>query len=280
MTTPEHASPPPTVLIAAFDGWNDAGSAATAAVDLMAEEWGAQTVDTFDPEDYHDFQVNRPITIVDDDGMRRLDWPDTTVSLALTPQGRRVVFVQGVEPSLRWRSYCEEIIDAARSHGVGMLISVGALLADTPHTRPIPVHRTSDDPRVQSELGIGSSDYEGPSGIVGVLSHLALEQGIPSVSVWAAVPHYVAQPPSPKATLSLLGAIEETLGEPVPTGELLEDSRAWQRGVDELADQDPEISEYVRQLEEAKDTSELPEASGEAIAREFERYLRRRDDGA
>lgn len=278
MSNSERTSALPTVLIAAFDGWNDAGSAATAAVDLLAQAWGAHRVDTFDPEDYHDFQVNRPITMVDDEGIRHLEWPDTTVSVALSPAGRRVIFVQGVEPSLRWRSYCEEIIHAAHQHGAEFIVCVGALLADTPHTRPIPVHRTSDDPRLQADLEVEPSDYEGPSGIVGVLAHLALEQGIPSVSVWAAVPHYVAQPPSPKATLALLGGLEETLHETLPSGELLEEARAWQRGVDELADQDPEVSDYVRQLEEAKDTSELPEASGEAIAREFERYLRRRDD--
>lgn len=278
MSTSEHTTSPPTVLIAAFDGWNDAGSAATAAVDLLASDWNAQTVDTFDPEDYHDFQVNRPVSMIDDDGARYLEWPDTTVSIALTPRGRRVIFVQGVEPSLRWKSYCEEIIHAAHTYDAEMLIAVGALLADTPHTRPIPVHRTSDDPRIQQELGVMRSDYEGPSGIVGVLAHVALERGIPSLSVWAAVPHYVAQPPSPKATLALLGALEDTLGEPLPTDDLMEDSRAWQRGVDELAEQDPEISEYVRQLEEAKDTADLPEASGEAIAQEFERYLRRRDE--
>lgn len=279
MSNSERAGDLPTVLIAAFDGWNDAGSAATAAVELLAEEWDAYTVDTFDPEDYHDFQVNRPISMIDEEGVRHLEWPDTTVSVARSPQGRRVVFVQGVEPSLRWRTYCDEIIRAARGHDAKLIICVGALLADTPHTRPIPVHRTSNAAHIQADFGVSSSDYEGPSGIVGVLAHLAIEQGLPSISVWAAVPHYVAQPPSPKATLALLGAIEETLGEPLPTGDLLEESRAWQRGVDELAEQDPEISEYVRQLEEAKDTSELPEATGEAIAREFERYLRRRDDG-
>lgn len=278
MSNSEHVQSLPAVLIAAFDGWNDAGSAATAAVDLLAQAWDAQVVDTFDPEDYHDFQVNRPITMTDDEGIRHLEWPDTTVSIARAPSGRRVVFVQGVEPSLRWRSYCEEIIQAANTHGVDTLVAVGALLADTPHSRPIPVHRTSDDPRMQHALEIDRSDYEGPSGIVGVLASMALSAGISSVSVWAAVPHYVAQAPSPKATLALLRAIEDTLEEPVPTADLSEESRAWQRGVDELAEQDPEISEYVRQLEEAKDTSELPEASGEAIAREFERYLRRRGD--
>jgi len=264
-------------MIAAFDGWNDAGSAATAAVDLLARAWDAEVVQKFDPEDYHDFQVNRPITM-NDNGIRRLEWPDTTISLAIAPSGRNVLFVQGVEPSLRWRSYCEEIIETGHVYGVDLLIGVGALLADTPHTRPIPTHRTSEDPRLRAELGLDRSDYEGPTGIVGVLAHLALQQHIPSVSVWAAVPHYVAQPPSPKATLAILGALEETLEEALPTEDLVEESRAWQRGVDELADQDPEISDYVRQLEEAKDTTELPEASGEAIAREFERYLRRRDE--
>lgn len=280
MSTPERDPARPTILVAAFEGWNDAGSSASAAVELLADHWQARTVDTLDPEPYHDFQVNRPISMIDDDGRRRLEWPDTTVSVATTPAGRRVVLVQGVEPSLRWRSYCEEILTAAQRYGVEMIVCVGALLADTPHTRPIPVQRTSDDLRVQADLGIGSSDYEGPSGIVGVLAHLAIERGLSSLSVWAAVPHYVAQPPSPKATLALIGALEETLGESLPTADLFEESRAWQRGVDELADEDPEISEYVRQLEEAKDTSELPEASGEAIAREFERYLRRRDGNA
>lgn len=279
MSNSEHAAPAPTILIAAFDGWNDAGSAATSAVETLSSEWGAQIVDTFDPGNYHDFQVNRPITMIDDDGRRRLEWPDTNVSVATSPAGRRVVFVQGVEPSLRWEAYCEEVIRAARQHNAEILVCVGALLADTPHTRPIPVHRTSEAAHIQERFGVESSDYEGPSGIVGVLAHLAWEQGLPSLSVWAAVPHYVAQSPSPKATLALLGALEETLGEALPTGDLIDESRAWQRGVDELAEQDPEISDYVRQLEEAKDTTELPEATGESIAREFERFLRRRGNG-
>ena len=151
--------------------------------------------------------------------------------------------------------------------------------SDAPHSRPVPVQATSDDTRIQALLGVEASEYEGPSGIVGVLAQLAQERGMHALSIWAAVPHYVAQPPSPKATLALLGLLEDVLGEQIPTGDLAEDARAWQHGVDELAAEDPEISEYVRQLEEAKDTAELPEASGEAIAREFERFLRRRGDG-
>jgi len=265
------------MMIAAFEGWNDAGSAASSAVAALARAWRAREVRALDPEPYHDFQVNRPISGRDAEGRRTLEWPQTTVSIALSPVlGRSVVLAQGTEPSMRWRSYCNELLDAAEELRVGTVVTVGALLADAPHTRPIPVQTSSDDPQVQALLGIEGSDYEGPTGIVGVLGHLAAERGMHTLSVWAAVPHYVAQPPSPKATLALLAGLEEVLGEPVPTGDLAEDADAWQRGVDELAAEDPEIAEYVQQLEEAKDTADLPEASGEAIAREFERYLRRR----
>lgn len=297
MTTPDHAeepstpeptpdrtgngeSLPPTLLLAAFEGWNDAGSSATQALEYIAEAWDAEVVHEVDPQGYHDFQVNRPVVSTDSTGRRTLSWPTTTVSVARTPvTGRRVVLVQGVEPSFRWRSYCEEILDAAADLDVGTVVCVGALLADVPHTRPIPVQASSDDTRVQALLGVEGSDYEGPSGIVGVLAHMAADRGLHPVSVWAAVPHYVAQPPSPKATLALLTKLEELVGEPVPVGELPEDSRAWQDGVDELAGQDPDVAEYVHQLEQVKDTAELPEATGEAIAQEFERYLRRRDTG-
>lgn len=268
------------MMIAAFEGWNDAGSAASSAVAALAETWRAREVRTLDPEPYHDFQVNRPVVGRDEDGNRIIQWPVTTVSVALSPSlGRSVVLVQGTEPSMRWRSYCNELLDAAEELRVGTVVTIGALLADAPHTRPIPVQTSSDDPQVQALLGVEASEYEGPTGIVGVLGHMAAERGLHTLSVWAAVPHYVAQPPSPKATLALLSALEEVLGEAVPTGDLAEDAEAWQRGVDELAAEDPEIAEYVRQLEEAKDTVELPEASGEAIAREFERYLRRRGGG-
>ena len=172
------------------------------------------------------------------------------------------------------------ILDIAERLGVRSVITVGALLADVPHSRPIPVTVTTDDQDLQRELGLDQNTYEGPTGIVGVLQHEALRRGLRGVSVWGAVPHYVAHPPSPKAAMALLVRIEELLGEPVPLGELPQDAEAWQHGVDELAADDPEIAEYVAQLEEAKDTADLPEASGEAIAREFEKYLRRRDGSA
>ena len=180
---------------------------------------------------------------------------------------------------MRWRAFVTEVVGHASELGVTTLVTLGALLADVPHTRPIPVTTTSDDEGLMRRLALESSTYQGPTGIVGVLQEGAARAGIPGLSLWAAVPHYVAQPPSPKATLALLRRVEELLDVTVPLGELPEDARAWEHGVDELAEEDGEIADYVRQLEEAKDTADLPEASGEAIAREFERYLRRRDDG-
>ncbi|PJI85491.1 PAC2 family protein [Luteimicrobium subarcticum] len=269
-----------TVMIAAFEGWNDAGGAATAAVEHLADVWGAEQVAELDPEDYYDFQVNRPQVSADDDGRRILTWPSTTVSVAEVPgSGRRVVLVHGIEPSMRWRAYCRELLAHADRLGVETVVTLGALLADVPHTRPIPLTATSESVGMQAVLDVEQSTYEGPTGIVGVLQHAASEHALQSVSLWAAVPHYVGNPPSPKATLAILTRVEDLLSEPVPLGDLPADAEAWQHGVDELAQEDSEIAEYVHQLEEAKDAEELPEASGEAIAREFERYLRRRDSG-
>ncbi|TFH74463.1 PAC2 family protein [Cellulomonas sp. HD19AZ1] len=280
----EHAAPDlparETVLLAAFEGWNDAGSAATAALEHLYDVWGAEQVDELDPEEYHDFQVNRPVVGPGPDGTREITWPTTAVAVATTPRsGRQVVLVHGIEPSMRWRRYCSELLDIAAGLGVRAIVTVGALLADVPHTRPIPVNATSEDEEVRELLGLEPNTYEGPTGIVGVLQHEAGVRGLQALSLWAAVPHYVAAPPSPKATLAILHRLEGLLGEPVPLGDLPDDAEAWQHGVDELAGDDSEIGEYVRQLEEAKDTAELPEASGEAIAQEFERYLRRRDKG-
>lgn len=280
--SPASRSLPPdeTVVLAAFEGWNDAGSSASDALAHLHAVWDAVQVDELDPEDYHDFQVNRPSVGVDPDGVRRITWPTTTVAVARTPAGRQVVIVHGIEPSMRWRRYCTELLDIAEGLGARTVVTIGALLADVPHTRPIPITITSEDDALRERLDLEQTTYEGPTGIVGVLAHEARSRGVAAASLWAAVPHYVAHPPSPKASLAVLGALETLLGEPVPLGELPEDAVAWQHGVDELAGEDSEIGDYVRQLEEAKDTAELPEASGEAIAQEFERYLRRRDSGA
>ena len=269
------------VLVAAFEGWNDAGEAASGAVAHLCRVWGATPLTEMDPEDYHDFQVNRPMVQVDESGRRSVSWPTTRLSWARPPGAARdVVLVNGIEPSMRWRAYVAELLGYAEQLGVSTLVTLGALLADVPHTRPIPVTTTSDDEGLMRRLALEPSTYQGPTGILGVLHESATKAGVPGLSLWAAVPHYVAQPPSPKASLALLRRVEELLDVTVPLEELPEDARAWEHGVDELAEEDTEIAEYVRQLEEAKDTADLPEASGEAIAREFERYLRRRgDDG-
>ena len=179
---------------------------------------------------------------------------------------------------MRWRQFCAELLAACDDLGGELVVTLGALLADTPHTRPIPVTGTATEPELVDRLKLEQSTYEGPTGIVGVFQDACVRLDIPAVSYWAAVPHYVAQPPCPKATLALLGQLEDLLEVSIPLGDLPEDARAWERGVDELAEEDEDIADYVRALEETRDTAELPEASGEAIAREFERYLKRRED--
>jgi proteasome assembly chaperone (PAC2) family protein len=265
------------VLIAAFEGWNDAADAASAAVDHLLEVWNGELVAVIDPEDFYDFQVNRPTVTGDDDGGRRITWPSTQLSIASPPgSDRDVILLRGIEPNMRWRQFCAELLAGADELGAALCVTLGALLADTPHTRPIPVSGTTSDEDLREGLDLEESTYEGPTGIVGVFQDACVSTGMPAVSIWAAVPHYVAQPPCPKATLALLGMVEDVLGLAIPLGDLPEDAKAWERGVDELAAEDDEIGEYVRSLEQTRDTAELPEASGEAIAREFERYLKRR----
>ena len=268
------------VLIAAFEGWNDAGEAATGAIEHLERIWESTPITSIDPDDYYDFQVNRPMVSIDADGERTITWPTSRLSWARVPGTERdVVLLRGIEPNMRWRAFTAEILGLASELGVEMVVTLGALLADAPHTRPIPVTGSATDSGLARQLGVEVSRYEGPTGIVGVVQDAAGKVGMPAVSLWAAVPHYVAQPPSPKATLALLRGVEDLLDLTITLGDLPEDARAWEHGVDELAAEDSEVADYVRGLEEAKDTAELPEASGEAIAKEFERYLRRRGEG-
>jgi proteasome assembly chaperone (PAC2) family protein len=268
------------VLIAAFEGWNDAADAASAVVDHLAEVWDARVVAAIDPEDFYDFQVNRPTVGTGESGTRRITWPSTQLSVCSPPGASRdVILLRGIEPNMRWRQFCAELIAAAQELGAELVVTLGALLADTPHTRPVPVSGTATEPHIANRLKLEQSTYEGPTGIVGVFQDACVQQGVPAVSFWAAVPHYVAQPPCPKATMALLGQLEDLLEISVPLGDLPEEARAWERGVDELSQEDEEIGDYVRALEETRDTADLPEASGEAIAREFERYLKRRETG-
>ncbi len=266
------------VVIAAFEGWNDAAEAATGAVDHLIDEWDAELVTAIDPEDYYDFQVNRPQVGFDDEGVRRLTWPTTRIYLARPDDtDRDVLLIRGIEPNMRWRGFCRELLEAVDESNAQLIVVLGALLADSPHTRPIPVSATSSDPELSASWSLEPSTYEGPTGITGVFADLCSTLGVPAVSIWSAIPHYIAGSPCPKASLALLGKVEALLDLQIPEGDLPELARAWQRGADELSEEDPEVAEYVHSLEEQRDTADLPEASGDAIAAEFERYLKRRN---
>ena len=267
------------VIIAAFEGWNDAGEAASGVINHLSLAWQAAPAGAIDPEDYYDFQVTRPVTEVAEGRTERLVWPTTRLLLARQELADRdVLLVQGIEPNMRWRAFCAELVTAFSEVRAEMVVLLGALLADSPHTRPVPVTAPASDPALAPDLRAEPVDYKGPTGILGVLQHACADAGLRAVSLWASVPHYVAQPPCPKATLALLRGVEDVLDASLPLADLPAEARAWERGVDELAEQDSEVAEYVRTLEEAKDATDLPEASGDAIAREFERYLRRRRD--
>jgi hypothetical protein len=266
-------------MLAAFEGWNDAADAATAAIEHLEQEWAARPFAAVDPDDYYDYQVNRPTVRLVDGVTRRIEWPTTRISVAGAGD-REVALVRGLEPNMRWRGFCDELVDFAHELDVDTVVCLAALLADVPHSRPIDVHGSAADAATAKALGIARSRYEGPTGVVSVFHEACARAGLRVVTFWASVPHYVAQPPCPKATLALLHRAEDVLDLAVPLGDLPEQARAWERGVDELAREDSEIAEYIASLEEREDEAELPEASGEAIAKAFERYLRRRDSGS
>jgi len=268
------------VLVAAFEGWNDAGDAATGAIEHLELSWDAKLLTSLDSDDYYDFQVNRPTVSMIDGVSRRISWPTTRVSVC-RPHGADfdLVLVRGIEPNMRWRAFCDELLDVVRGLDVETVVTLGALLSDSPHTRPTPVTGTAYDSASASRYALEKSRYEGPTGIVGVLQDVLVGAGVPAISFWAAVPHYVAQPPNPKATIALLHRVEEVLDIAVPLGELPSQADDWQKLVDEMADEDEDVREYIRNLEERDDDGEMREASGDAIAKEFERYLRRRDRG-
>lgn len=268
------------ILIAAFQGWNDAAEAASKAVEHLLTLWPAQLIAEVESEEFYDYQVNRPQVFLDEDGERELSWPTTTMHAISIPEfDRDLLIVTGVEPSMKWRTFVGEILSLGEDLNISLVVSLGALLADVPHTRPIPVTLSAANNALAKKFGVEMSRYEGPTGILGALQDGCNARDIDAVSLWAAVPHYVSAPPCPKATLALLNHLEDLLSLNIDEGELPDDSRAWELGATQLAEEDSDISEYVQSLEETKDAAELPEASGESIAREFERYLRhRRED--
>ncbi len=264
-------------LVCAFTGWNDAGDAATGAVEHLELIWDAKPLAALDPEDYYDFQVNRPTVSLIDGVSRRIEWPTTRISVARPPGSERdVVLIRGIEPNMRWRGFCAELIEILQELDVQMVVALGALLADTPHTRPTPVSGSAYDVESARTYGLETSRYEGPTGILGVFQDACVQEGLPAVSFWAAVPHYVSQPPNPKATLALLHRVEEVLDLPVPTADLDVESAEWDAKLRQAAEQDPELAEYVRELEDRSGDAGIKPLSGDEIAQAFEKYLRRR----
>lgn len=273
------------VLIAAFEGWNDAGDAASGAVEHLELTWDATPLAELDSEDYYDYQVNRPMIRQVDGVTREIVWPTTQLSLCTPPGSERdVLLLRGIEPNMRWRSYCAELLEFVEELGVHTVVILGALLADTPHSRPVPVTGTAYSAEAAERFNLERSRYEGPTGIAGVLQDACVKAGVPAVSFWAAVPHYVSQPPNPKATVALLQRVEDVLDVEVPLGELPNQAEDWEESVSEMTRDDEEIAEYVRTLEERGDAeTDISEAiskiDGDALAAEFERYLRRRGPG-
>lgn len=263
------------LVVVAFGGWNDAGSAATEAVNHLIEVSNAEVAWTLDSEDFYDFQVNRPSVTLPAPGKRTISWPATQL-LAGHVDGRDVVIITGPEPNLRWRTFCNRLVSALRSIDVDQVMVLGALLADVPHTRPISVSRSAVDPATAEKYALAAPDYEGPTGIVGIFGDYCVRGGFEVISLWATVPHYVAAPPNPKAAMALLQRIEDLARISIDLDDLPELAKAWERGVAELIEEDTELAEYVAALEADTDEADLPEASGDAIAEEFQRYLRRR----
>jgi len=263
------------VVVAAFEGWNDAGEAATFAAKFLAERWNAEEFATIDPEEFFDFTSTRPQVHLDYDDLREIIWPQTTLSSASVPDSDLdVIFVVGTEPQLKWRTFCAEIVSAAREHGARLVVSLGALLAEVPHSRPVSIVGTAYEPELVRKMGLTQSTYQGPTGIVGVLHDAFRRAGVPSASFWAAVPTYVPSAPSPKAALALVERITELLDVPVATTDLEIASASYERQIDSLVADDEDTAEYVARLEQAADDTPLvEEPQGDLIA-EVERFLR------
>jgi predicted ATP-grasp superfamily ATP-dependent carboligase len=266
------------VVVAAFEGWNDAGEAASRALDHLAELCDAQPVGEVDPEEFYDFQVNRPVISVEEAGVRGIEWRTTRVMVgSLDDDGADIVLIRGIEPNIRWRTFTEHMVQICQAVSARRVVLLGALLADTPHRRSLPVTGVSSSPDLAEVLRLDPASYTGPTGIVGVLAAGLEDAGLPVVSYWASVPYYVGQPPSPKATVALLRCVEDALDRALDLADLPEEAHAWERAVDEMVSDDEELAGIVTALEEQADSARLESASGDTIAAEFERYLRRRD---
>ena len=267
-----------TVMVVAFEGWNDAGDAASQSAQMIIDQNGLVPVSSIDPEEYFDFQLTRPLVEQGTDGSRFLNWPEVTLWAPPATDVVAPLVLLGQEPSRLWRSFAAQMIDHALAHNVTSIVFLGAMLADVPHSRPVRVTATSDDSGIRDYFDIEKSSYEGPVGVLTVLALAAAEAGIPSVNLWAHVPHYVHTSPSPKATVALVEKLEEFVGIELNRDEVEIDALRWEEGIDALAAEDDDMAAYISQLEQARDAADAPEASGDAIAQEFEKYLRGRPE--
>jgi proteasome assembly chaperone (PAC2) family protein len=270
------------VLIAAFRGWNDGAQGASLAGGYLAKVWQAERFASLDPENFYDFQATRPHVSLVEGLTRKVDWPENAFYHA-RPAGleRDAVLLLGIEPSLRWRTFTGLVVDLARELGVELVVTLGALLADVPHTRPSPVTGTATDPELIERLGLSASRYEGPTGIVGILHDACRAAEVPSVSLWAAVPHYASLAPSPRAAVALLRRLGTLLDAAIEISELEEAADTYTQQVSEAVATDEETAAYVEELEQRADQlsveEELP--SGDSIAAELTRFLREREAG-
>jgi proteasome assembly chaperone (PAC2) family protein len=270
------------VLVAAFRGWNDGGQGATLAGGYLARIWNADRFGDIDPEGFVDFQSNRPHVSLDEGLTRRIEWPENAFYHAPVPgTDRDIVLLLGVEPSLRWQTFCKLIVDLARELDVELVVTLGSLLADVPHTRAAPVTGAASDPELVESLGLQHSRYEGPTGIVGVLQDACRTAGIPAASLWAAVPHYVSLAPSPRAARALCDRLGQLLEVSIDTRELAEAEESYAEQVTEAVSSDEETAAYVAELERRTDELDLEEhedlPSGDSLAAELTRFLRERD---
>jgi predicted ATP-grasp superfamily ATP-dependent carboligase len=268
-------------MVCAFQGWNDAGDAASSAVSFLASSLDASRFARIDSEEFYDFQANRPCVAFGEAEKREISWPSVEIFEARAPRAPRdLVLVQGIEPSLRWRGFTSHIVDLAEALGVQVVVSLGALLGDVPHTHPVAMTGHASEPALMERLGIQPSSYEGPTGIVGVLHAACADAGLPSVTLWAAVPHYVAAATNPKAALALVRRVESLIGVSVDVSELESAASDYERQVGLAVQSDPDIQAFVERLEQAaqSEAQSVPEdlPSGDILAREFQRFLRQR----
>jgi proteasome assembly chaperone (PAC2) family protein len=270
-------------LICAFKGWNDAADAASSAIEFVGSALGAERFATIDPEDFYDFQATRPRVKMVDGQAREIVWPAVELFEARVPRAPRdLILMSGSEPSFRWRTFCQLVTELAEVLNIQLVVTLGALLADVPHTRPVSVTGLSSDPALVSRLGLAPSSYEGPTGIVGILHAACQQAGLPSASLWAAVPHYIAATPNPKAALALVRKLEGLVGVAVDGSDLESAAADYDRQVNVAVQSDPDVQAFVERLEQAagEQTDDEPASlpSGETIARDLQRFLRQRGD--